>query len=192
MDNKNIIDVIEENQIPDIPLYMDQITTFMEDKLKNHKRLDTDKILTKTMINNYTKLKMLPPPIKKKYSASHIMLLIIIFHLKSILSMSDIKRMLQSPPYEKYGVNKVYHLFTKLQHLENESFENNGFESGKNKLYKEMENLISSLHLDNDESTKKLITALYLAIDAAAKKQISEKLIDEYFKVPDILPNERR
>ena len=49
-------------------LYMDQVTTFMEEALGSSKRYPEDKILTKTMINNYAKNDLLPPPIKKKYS----------------------------------------------------------------------------------------------------------------------------
>ena len=41
------------------------------------------------MINNYTKAKVFPPPIKKKYGKMHIMLLIMLFHLKSVLSIKD-------------------------------------------------------------------------------------------------------
>ena len=47
------IDYVSPDDIPDIELYMDQITTFMEEHLKSSKRFEEDKILTKTMINNY-------------------------------------------------------------------------------------------------------------------------------------------
>ena len=49
------IDYIRPNEIPNIDLYMDQVTTFMEEQLKRTKRYEEDKILTKTMINNYAK-----------------------------------------------------------------------------------------------------------------------------------------
>ena len=68
--------IIEPSDIPNIDLYMDQVTTFMETKLSGYKRNDKDKILTKTMINNYTKNELLPPPEKKRYSKEHIILLI--------------------------------------------------------------------------------------------------------------------
>lgn len=59
---KNIsLKQIDLSEIPDIDLYMDQVTTFMEDKLKEFKRTKQDKILTKTMINNYTKIKYFLP-----------------------------------------------------------------------------------------------------------------------------------
>ena len=49
----NSIDYIRSEDIPNIDLYMDQITTFMDSQLEACKRYEDDKILTKTMINNY-------------------------------------------------------------------------------------------------------------------------------------------
>ena len=64
-------DYITPEDVPSIELYMDQVTTFMDKQLENTKRFDSDKTLTKTMINNYTKNNLLPPPVKKKYSKEH-------------------------------------------------------------------------------------------------------------------------
>ena len=55
------IDYVRPEDIPNIDLYMDQITTFMEAHLSSSKRYEEDKILTKTMINNYSKNHLLPP-----------------------------------------------------------------------------------------------------------------------------------
>ena len=76
------IDYIKPKEIPNIDLYMDQVTTFMEEHLNASKRYPDDKILTKTMINNYAKNRLLPSPEKKKYSKEH-MLLLIIFTITS-------------------------------------------------------------------------------------------------------------
>ena len=61
------IDYIHPGDIPNIDLYMDQVTTFMDAQLASTKRYKEDKILTKTMINNYAKNNLLPPPVKKEY-----------------------------------------------------------------------------------------------------------------------------
>lgn len=88
------IDYVSPEDIPNIELYMDQITTFMDEHLQSSKRFDEDKILTKTMINNYTKNALLPPSNKKKYSKEHMILLIFIYYFKNFLSISDIKSIL--------------------------------------------------------------------------------------------------
>ena len=102
MESFDRIDYIKAADIPNIDLYMDQVTTLMESRLKNSTRYpDQDKILTKTMINNYTKNHLLPPPLKKKYSREHVMILIFIYYYKGFMSISDIQTILQ-PITEKY------------------------------------------------------------------------------------------
>ena len=86
---------------PDIELYMDQVTSFIDGQLAGSKRNEDDKLLTKTMINNYTKNDLLPPPVKKKYSKEHLLSLIFIYYLKNIVSINDIHTILE-PITEKY------------------------------------------------------------------------------------------
>lgn len=88
------LNYIKPGDVPNINLYMDQVTTFMEEHLSDSKRHEDDKILTKTMINNYTKNNLLPPPVKKKYSKEHLYVLAFIYYFKNILSISDIHKLL--------------------------------------------------------------------------------------------------
>lgn len=88
-------DYIKPNDIPNIDLYMDQVTKFMDEHLESSKRFESDKLLTKTMINNYTKNDLLPPPEKKKYSQDHMYLLVFIYYLKNFLSIRDVKKIIQ-------------------------------------------------------------------------------------------------
>jgi hypothetical protein len=74
-------------EYPDIDLYMDQVITFMEKKYPRRP-------LTKTMINNYTKDRILPPPIRKKYSREHLMLLSLLQVLKGTQSLPEVKKVL--------------------------------------------------------------------------------------------------
>ncbi|MFR3284567.1 MAG: DUF1836 domain-containing protein [Clostridium fessum] len=76
-----------------IDLYMDQVTTFMDSHLNTSKWLGEDKILTKTMINNYAKNNLLPPPIKKRYSKNHLLMLILIYYFKNVISFRDIEQL---------------------------------------------------------------------------------------------------
>lgn len=84
---------IHPSDIPGIDLYMDQVTTFMDNHLNTSKWLSEDKILTKTMINNYAKNNLLPPPVKKKYSKNHILMLILIYYFKNVISFHDIEQL---------------------------------------------------------------------------------------------------
>ena len=89
------IDYVKPGEFPNIDLYMDQVTTFMNTHLSDSKIKSDDKILTKTMINNYAKNNLLPPPVKKKYSKEHMIVLIFIYYFKNILSISEIQAMLE-------------------------------------------------------------------------------------------------
>ena len=71
--------VTEADEIPKIDLYMDQVLQFLSERLRRTARKsEADKLLTKTMINNYVKNKVLIPPVKKKYGRDHILLLLVI------------------------------------------------------------------------------------------------------------------
>lgn len=102
MESLDRVQHIKLEDIPNIDLYMDQVTTFMESRLKSSVRNpEEDKILTKTMINNYAKNDLLPPPVKKKYSREHVIMLIFIYYYKGVLSINDIQSVLK-PITEKY------------------------------------------------------------------------------------------
>ena len=107
IDSLQRLDFIQPDEIPNIDLYMDQVTTFMDEHLSQEKRYEDDKILTKTMINNYTKNHLLPPPKKKKYSKEHMLLLIFIYYFKNILSINDI-RSIFTPLSELFAENGEY------------------------------------------------------------------------------------
>ena len=83
------------NDIPETDLYMDQVIQLFENKFNDTKRNEDEKILTKTMINNYAKGKLLFPIKNKKYSKEHIILISLIYQLKGALSIKDIQATLQ-------------------------------------------------------------------------------------------------
>jgi hypothetical protein len=87
--------LVELSDIPKIPLYMEQVTSFFDEMLSGARRNEDDKILTKTMINNYTKEGTLPRPNGKKYSREHMIRLAYIFLLKQVLSLQDVNRLFE-------------------------------------------------------------------------------------------------
>ena len=85
---------IRSDEVPDIDLYMDQVTTFMNERLAGTRADRDGAVITKTMINNYAKNRLLPAPVRKKYSRSHVLLLILIYYFKNVLSFTDIETIL--------------------------------------------------------------------------------------------------
>ena len=97
---------VDAGEIPDIDLYMDQVTTFMNQHLSAFARdPENDKILTKTMINNYAKSDLLVPPVRK-YGIDHMILLLFIYYLKNFLSINDVARIL-APLRSEYAKTPV-------------------------------------------------------------------------------------
>lgn len=171
---------IELSDIPNIDLYMDQVTTFFDDKLENWKLEDDDKILTKTMINNYAKADILFPPIKKKYSKEHMVLLIIIYHLKQILSLNDIHTVL-SPIIQKkiqkdFDSNNLFDLYEQFLLIQN-----NEFKSFEEDFSKTVNELFDKSDIDDGKNyTLLLIIIINLVISSNIRKVFAEKLIRKF------------
>ena len=173
--------IIEIEDIPNIDLYMDQVTTFMDKCLAQYKRYDEDKVLTKTMINNYTKAKIFPAPIKKKYSRTHLMLLIMIYHLKSVLSIKDIGILFQSALSEpnklkqERMIESIYSGFVSLQ-KQTITYLAGAAEGKPDESFYGKE----SIMMYDDDETKRIMMTLALAIRANIEKQLAEKVLDLY------------
>lgn len=180
LDSMSRLDYIKPKDIPNIPLYMDQVTTFMDAQLASSKRYEDDKILTKTMINNYAKNDLIPPPVKKKYSKEHLLMLIFVYYFKSILSISDIQTLL-TPINEKYfsGSKKL-----KLTDLYEEVFR---LEKGQVdhmvkdiiRQYDIAEKTFSDATKEDQEFLHQFAFICMLSFDVYVKKQIIEKMIDQ-------------
>ena len=180
LDKLNGIDYINPESIPNIDLYMDQITSFMDDQLEMSKRREDDKLLTKTMINNYTKNDLLPPPIKKKYSKEHLLCLIFIYYLKNILSINDIQTVL-NPITDKYFGNKDGF---NLEHIYKEIFDMEKEESTKvlkefTKKYQIAKGTFTDYPEEDQELLQTFSFICLLSFDIYIKKQMIEKMIDD-------------
>ena len=174
------ISYIKTEKIPEVDLYMDQVTTFMEEQLVSSKRYADDKILTKTMINNYAKNKLLPPPEKKRYSKEHVLMLIFIYYFKNILSINDIQTLL-TPIAQKYFKSMTEKDMT---YIYNEVFsmEKEQIESLKKDLlrkYKTAQDTFGDADEEDQANLKRFSFICLLSFDVYVKKQVIEKLIDE-------------
>ena len=175
---------IRPGEIPNIALYMDQVTTFMDAQLASSRRFESDKFLTKTMINNYTKNHLLPPSDKKKYSREHVFLLIMIYYLKSMLSISDIQSLLE-PLSEKYFPKNEENGLT-LSDIYQKIIDDNtaNEEYISEDIIKTWERTRNSFaeHSPSTEESEYLddFSFIYqLGYDIYIRKQIIEKLIDK-------------
>lgn len=172
---------IKTSDIPNVDLYMDQVTTLMERTLSQSSRHgNEDKILTKTMINNYAKNDLLPTPYKKKYSKEHILVLIFIYYFKGILSIGDIQKLF-APLNE--------HFFASEDGMKMEDIYEEVFSMEKSQLEVLKQDVIAKYHLaeeqfedapqEHQRFLKNFAFICALSFDVYVKKLIIEKLIDE-------------
>lgn len=166
---------IKDYEIPDIDLYMDQVTSFMDNKLSGFKRNEDDIVLSKTMINNYAKNKVIPSPNKKKYSKKHMMILIWVYHLKQTLSINDIGKLMNfMSENEKDNINytELYNIFLDIQKKSSEKLKTN------------LDDMLSSIkNTDSnfDSNEKLFLLVLELILSANLQKRLAEKIIDNCF-----------
>ncbi len=173
---------IKSEDIPNIDLYMDQVTTFMQSRLKRTTRNpEEDKILTKTMINNYAKNNLLPPPYKKKYSKEHIMLLVFIYYYKGILSINDIQELL-APITDKFfnteeafDLETIYETVFGLEKSQTDAMKKDIIEK-----FRIAKGTFQDAPEDSQEFLQIFSFICMLGFDVYMKKLLIEKMIDGF------------
>ena len=171
---------VPSQKVPDIDLYMDQVTRFMDEHLADTKRYEEDKVLTKTMINNYAKNNLLPPPVKKRYSKQHMLMLIFIYYFKNMLSLTDIEELFR-PIAEKYfsdgSALTLEDIYQEILSLE---------ETQKNRLKEDLiqksqaaQTTFSNVPVEDQEYLQLFAFICELGFDIYLKKQMMEQLIDQ-------------
>ncbi len=173
-------DYIHANDMPSIDLYMDQVTTFLEKKLSHTRRYPQDKIMTKTMINNYAKNKLLPPPDKKKYSKDHMIILIFIYYFKNLLTISDVDKLLTPLCEKHFGIkSRTGHLSLEDIYEQIFSLEESCLNDISDSIAKTFN--ISSQCFENEKDSDRLQCFTFiclLSFDVYVKKMMIERLID--------------
>lgn len=180
VDSVERIDCIKLDDIPDMDLYMDQVTTLIDGKLRSTTRNPgDDKILTKTMINNYTKNDLLPPPVKKKYTKEHVLLLIFTYYFKSMLSINDIQAMLApiiDGYYDGKGALTLEEIYREIFSMEREQVKIlqddvvERFNRAKQTFVGEKE--------EDKEVLQRFSFLCMLCFDVFTKKLMMEKIVD--------------
>ena len=173
------LDYVHPEDIPNIDLYVDQVTTFIESQLSSLKRDEDEKILTKTMINNYTKNHVLPSPDKKKYSKDHVLTLILIYYLKSFLSIKDIQTLLEPITDKYFGTESELSFYELYEDLVSQG-------NGQSKAlikdviakYNAMQNAFSDAPEEDQEFLRNFGFICMLSFDVYIKKMMIETLID--------------
>lgn len=186
-------DYVQSKDIPNIDLYMDQVTTFMDDHLGLFKRSEEEKILTKTMINNYSKFEILPPTYKKKYTNDHMILLLFVYYFKNILSIPDIKALLDPIKDILMKDNAPVHMDEFLDRIMTVQTENFDSLVGQIKHTVHVgKDVFPEFNEEEQEKLSIFTTAYLLSIQATAQKHLATQLIDNYLNRKAAEPEEKK
>ena len=184
------IPCVQPDDLPGLDLYMDQVTTLMEEMLSPTRRNKDDKILTKTMINNYAKNHLLPPPVKKKYSRRHLLLLVFIYYFKGFLSLQDIRKLIDPLTSDiasggtSFDMERLFKEVADLQHDEVPRIREDidDILAKNTARFKQADSMFSdsdaALSKEDREYLQIFTIICSLAADVFIKKRIIEELID--------------
>ena len=101
----------EWQDLPQINLYLDQVIALVNQFLGFFVYDPAEeKLLTPSMVNNYVKSRLIPPPVRKKYGRKHIALLLMICTFKQSVSMAAMSNILPSDDEEL--IREEYARFT--------------------------------------------------------------------------------
>lgn len=170
------LSLIDLKDIPRIDLYMEQVTKFFEDEMGGMRRSKNEKILTKTMINNYTKSGILDPPRNKKYNRDHIIALSYIFMLKPVLAIQDIHDLFEFLP-KSHDSQQSAALYTVFCRMADEFFGSSA-ERIASRL-EQADEMLAEAGLD-DPRYAVLMLSLFLSIEASTHKHMVGRILDHF------------
>ncbi len=148
------------DELPEIDLYMDQVIIYVESHIVDFVSKDS-KFITKSMVNNYVKQNIMPAPVNKKYSKTHLAYLIMICILKQIMPLPDVKKIIE----EKVSRSSIEDTFNTFCNL-----------------YKKAVSAIigfTKLAYKNQDFTELEDFNLFMTIGANSAKLIIEELLKE-------------
>ncbi|MEO2077968.1 MAG: DUF1836 domain-containing protein [Bacillus sp. (in: firmicutes)] len=164
-------------EIPKIDLYMDQVIQLFEGKFNETKRNEDEKILTKTMINNYAKGKLIFPIQNKKYSKEHLILISLIYQLKGALSINDIKVTLDgiNKKIEKEDID-IESFYTSYLHLTSQNAKD--FKEDIEQRVKEVKEEITQAQKKDSANLEQVLMISSLVHMSNLYRRVAEKLVD--------------
>jgi hypothetical protein len=181
MESFEKLSYVKSVDIPNIDLYMDQVTTLLDKNLRrNWKHHEDEKVMTKTMINNYAKNDLLPPPIKKKYSREHVLMLIFIYYYKGILSINEIQKLFGPITDKFFNTDEDFTIKDIYDEVFTIGYEQ--IEMLKEHVVAEYEKAMGTFEdaPEEDRDFLKMFSFIcFLSFDVYMKKMMIEQLIDE-------------
>ncbi len=172
----NIIDRDDQVKIATLSdeLTISQVVKFFDKQGRN---------FTKTMIQNYVRVGVLPTPIDKRYyTKNHLILLTLIDNLKEIYSLEDIKKVLQpirnDPDIFEDDIIKTMDVYRNYLTMRKEALEK--WKESLPQIFDDVYSLVS--HDVTNEKEKNVATAFMVALTIMAETVAMKDLINEVMR----------
>jgi len=168
---------LRSSEIPAIDLYVDQIINLHTEKLKTGDERFFDRQLTKTMINNYAKDRVITPVKGKKYTKEQIIQILFIYTLKGTLSIGEIKRLLDGAyAIEGFDGERLTELYDKYSSIKDDIRDYSTTVASK---------MLESCSLDIENDEDYIATVMNFVAMSAFMKNIAQAMIAERYPEPE-------
>ena len=164
---------LSSSEIPAIDLYVDQIINLHTEKLKEGDPRFIDRQLTKTMINNYAKDRVITPVKGKKYTKEQILQILTVYTLKGTLTIGEIKRFLDGAyAIEGFDADSLTALYDRYRDTKD-----------KNREYtaKIVDEMLAANGLDIESDEDFLVALGAIASISGFMKNLAQAMIDAKF-----------
>ncbi|HHX93425.1 MAG TPA: DUF1836 domain-containing protein [Clostridiales bacterium] len=174
--------IVDVDGYPDIDLYIDQMVKCLNKELRLYGDGESGPV-TKSMVSNYTKYKMIPRPAGKHYTKNHLILMTIVFYLKGCFSMEEIQRLMK-PVLDNYtsewdepiDLSSMYAEITDIIHRAEADLPER-----MDAQIREIKRHLTKREAADDDTSELMMLITTLIMRSNAERFIAEKLLDEYF-----------
>ena len=168
---------LSSRDIPAIDLYVDQIINLISSKLEEGSERHRSRMLTKTMVNNYSKDGIITPVKGKKYTREQVTQILFVYSLKNTLSIGEIKRLLDGAyATPDFGTEQLTELYDLHQDMK-----------ARTREYSSTllcDGILEALSLDPSDDIDYITAVCSLVSMSAHLKNVAQAMIDERFPEP--------
>ena len=167
--------------VPDIDLYIDQMVSCLNSELSLYAK-NGEGPITKGIVSNYTKHKMIPGPEGKRYTKDHCIFMLLVYYLKGCFSMDQVQRLMK-PILSNYDSAWDDNVDMQAYYKEILAAVRKSEEDFSEQLQERIlanKKFLADRGSDDDISELILLITM-LIMRSNEERYMAEKLLDEYF-----------
>jgi hypothetical protein len=183
LDKAAVFELPSFKELPTVPLYMEQVLTYVNGALQPLNIEDKQALLTSFMVNNYVKARMVDEPTKKKYNQTHLGYFIAITSLKYALAMNEISLLIEMDKDVSEDKSVLYGFFRAMSRdlLQDNALKVKGkIDSFEKRYQKDLKANDPKAEVTLRDSLG--LIALRLAIQSGVQKIIADQIINSIAK----------